>query len=76
MSLGGIRLTEISQRKANILCFHLYIEPKTPNHTKINLYLIHRYKGQRTDWWLPEVMGLGWAKWVEMVKIYKLPVLK
>ena len=24
---------------------------------------------QRTDWWLPELVGRGWAKWVKGSKV-------
>ena len=31
---------------------------------------------QRTDWWFSEVEGRGWLKWVQMVRRYKLPIIR
>ena len=45
MDLKGIVPSEISQRKTNIVCYHLHGE-SIKQTTQV-----HRYK---TDWWLPE----------------------
>ena len=31
---------------------------------------------QIIDWWLPEVWGEGWAKWVKEVKMYQFTVIE
>ena len=41
--------------------------------------LINKTKLTDTEnsWWLPEGSAVaGWAKWVEWIKEYKLPVIK
>ena len=53
MDLKGIMPSEISQRKTNIACYHLYVE-SVKQTTQV-----HRY---RTDWWLPEVRNSGVEK--------------
>ena len=45
MDLKGIMPSEISQRKTNIVCYHLHVE-SIKQTTQV-----HRYK---TDQWLPE----------------------
>ena len=43
IDLGGIMLSEISQRKTNTIWFHLYVESKTQNKQNRNK---HRYREQ------------------------------
>ena len=31
---------------------------------------------QRTDWWFSEAECRGWLKWVQMVRRYKLPIIR
>ena len=40
------------------------------------LYGIFKKAHRYIDWWLPEAGGGGWVKWVKMVNMYKLPVIK
>ena len=39
--------------------------------TKINKMIV-----DRAGWWLPEMEGGQWVKWMKSVKMYKFPVLK
>ena len=57
-------LSEISQRKTNIVCPHLYVksEKQTTKETDPNLWT------QRTDWSLPVVGIKGLAKRGTLVK--------
>ena len=63
MDLEGIMLSEIIQTKKDKYCM-------------ISLICGIQKKKKRTDWWLPEVVGEGWVKWVKGVKMYKFSVIK
>lgn len=59
-------LSDMRQRKTNIVWSHLYTG-------------LQKQKSELTDkidWWLPETGTEGWEKGVKMVESYKLPVIK
>ena len=62
MDLEGITLSEVSQTEKDKYCMISLMCGIKQKSSKI----------QRTDWWLPDVEGAGWAKWV---RGYKLPVI-
>jgi len=72
MGLEGIMLSEISQRKTNIVHPHLHVksEKQTTKETDPNSWT------QRTDWSLPAVGIKGLAKRGRLVKGYKPPGTK
>lgn len=67
MDLDGVMLSEISQREANTLWFHLYVQSKQQMDTDNGLVTARGKEG----WG-----GGGGAKWVTGVKRYRLPVTK
>ena len=55
--------SEISQRKTNTVCYHLYVEPIK------QITQVYRY---RTDWWLPEAESSGVGKMGEKSQKVKI----
>ena len=65
MNPEGIMLSEIRQRKTNIVWFHSYVKDKTnkqnktKNQTHISIEQISGYQGEK-GWWSGQNRWRGW----------------
>ena len=59
MDLEIIILSEVRQKKTNIICYHLYVESK--KMIQMNLFTKHKHsQTQKTNLWLSK--GKGWGR--------------
>ena len=69
-------LSEISQRKTNIMWSHFYMESKKQSKKTIKIKTTYRYREQTNACQMAVELGVGMGEKGEGIKKYKLAVTK